>query len=89
MNLSVRKAPPHYRALRPMGGEDLAPTAFATVWLFGLETETDFHGQTAVLQHWVRRDANKGALSYRAHPTPEGRIAVYVPHGSAHGNKLT
>ena len=86
LNLPARKAPPHYRTLRPMGGEDPALTAFAKVWLFGLETVTDFHGQTAVLQHWVRRDASKGAHPYRAHPTPEGRIVVYVPHICGRGD---
>ncbi len=82
LNLPSRKQPPYYRALRAPFGAILAPSSFRRLWLYGLETEPQHDGVTAMLLHFDPSTVEPW-LRNLSHPTPQREVTVYIPHISA------
>ena len=83
LNLPARDRPPHYRTLRAIGSGPLSPSRFRRLWLYGLETEPNYDGVSAVLLHFDPQSGPDGP-TYLAQPSPQPEITVYVPHTSTH-----
>ncbi len=79
LDLPSRDHLPHYRSLRAPFGDILASSRFRRLWLYGLETEPQHDGVTAMLLHFDPSRVEPW-LRNLSHPSPQREITVYLPH---------